>query len=362
MKRSYESLNLSPYLPNEIYEHLYRFCSAETRGALSLVDKARLEICSLSARALCLLPPIKWQKNTESIYLDLIKRFPHIQKLTVETCRKGATTNNLTQLQALINFLKNSTTHPFKNVTEMNLQELQYNRPQKALNKSLNLSYLQSFCHCNLKSLIWRPFKTVAALSDQELQPVLENTKKLKHFQLHGYLLDSDQTFTFHNQLELKSALFNSHPLNSETLNSLGKCPNLKTLTLRGYHSHEYIAPIFLNHNWSLERLFLHSNCVDFEITKNMPHLKSLVLIGSTLSNPEKLGINCPNLKELQIKLTKLNYMQLSKLTEIEELIKKNCPNLDLNHSEQSHGRNVLTFYSSVNGFPKSLLDLEVIL
>ncbi len=218
------------------------------------------------------------------------------------------------------------------------------------------------------KSAMSRTSKAIAAVCSQSVLSLHVSKEPL-------YL---DWNIRYPN---IQKIIIESISINAEALNSLAQCRWLETLALGGMQNPESAA-IFLTKSWNLKRLAIHLKCEDFGFTKNMPHLEFLTLRGSSLSeeaNMEELGINCKNLKELRMSPMQLNKTRLDKLTkqlsklevfifrgpqklqDTEETIKNNCPLLNLNHSEKSNRWSLLTFYSSLNNFPKQSLDLEVI-
>lgn len=378
MKRSYEtSYNI---IPNDVFGIIHQHLSAESKSALSQVDKFQLKVCSHLATDICFLPPKELSNTPDNIYPGLIARFPNIRKITFESYYQEDDEKIFQkQVRALINFLsKNKDKHPLSHVKEMDIREVRCGKmPALKDLENINLSFLSALSHPGLESIIWRTFNGSTPLHSVNIQPILEKAVNLKHFQIHGLFQFLHINLSFKNQSELASVLFNSGlNASAKTIKSLSQCENLEKLAT-GYHyfTADSIEKIFNSSTWNLKHLTLTipSKNADLSFTKQMHLLESLtILSGHPSTSLINLGTNCPNLRELRIEKLTLEDEKIAKMlqglsklevfifksphapTEIVlESLNNNCPLLDAHQSQSTiTAWKQWTYFSSKNTMP----------
>lgn len=392
MKRCNENpfIPFDPYIiPDDIYGAIYQHLSPKSKNAFSQVDKHLLKLCSHLATSICFLPPKSSSNPPENIYQVLLARYPHIQKLTIESDRPVYLTKNIKQLCDFIDFLNaNEENHPLSHVKELDIQELEWDveldlyRPlHKQWHKDLNKRLLSSLSHNKLESFVWKTLNShdVTPLSFLEIQPILEKAVELKDFKIDGILDAITENFylSFEKQTKLVSACVGLSKL--QTVLSLKGCSELESLDINcNTICPTVFTPAFKNQAWNLKRLKLSLQCSDFQFNEQMPHLEILNLYRSALGDQsplEDLGINCPKLRELRLDHISLSEEGIARLLqglsnlevfifeadleiteEIMGSITQNCPKINSFMSEMiSPNRIEWTFYSEINGIPNNL-------
>lgn len=330
-------------LPLEIFERIHDNLDASDKVNLRKVSMSMLRDCSSLARSICFLPPKIFSDAPENIYQELLERYPNISKITFQSNHRcGGNRSNEKQIRALIAFLTNNKDeHPLSHIRKLDIQEIDWHdmldpalavhTPHIADIKELNRSFLNALSHDKLESVVWRTFDDCSCLTGQEIQPILEKSLNLKHFQLAGSIPFHKLHISFEKQSQLASVIFKSDLLvDDKTITSLSKSQKLKTLSFGCHHRDSSL-----------------------EFTKQMPNLEFLTICNRFPLNENKLeslGINCPRLKELRIDKLELNNDGIARLIQglfklevlifkephqieedaLIESIKENCPKMDI--------------------------------
>ncbi len=354
MKRSYEPTpSYIPYLPPEIYGYIRQFMSSESRANWCAVDKERRDMFSKLASSICIRPPTeRLSSSPVSIYEDLIARYPHVQKIKFEPCSFDDRELSFEKrILAFIDFCKKSENHPLTHVKELNVRKL--------LSNDTNKAFLNALSNPGIESVIFRPHLALESLGREDIQPILTNSKGLKHFQIQGLITTFSIPISFKDLPELTSVIMAPDAyISPVTIKSLRRCTKLDSLSA-SYHA--WIAPgveqAFKNHTWNLKHLSLafpfRSTTLSF--IKQMPLLESLTLHCDFIPpNLKNLSAKCPNLKKLHVETSDQDDYQLAKtlqgFSNLETLIfisssnpgetllksiGDNCPKLKLSKSKK---------------------------
>ena len=314
LKRSHE--NYFQTIPSDAFGYIHQYLPAESKKAISQVDKQRLQECSVLARSICFTPAKEFSKVDRDTYISLIKRYPNIKKITFQSlCQKTNILDTHHKLGVLLQFLTaNKECHPLKHVTEMDIEEIgcpfdrwYQNQMKRELFQSLltaqNHEFLSAVTHPNLEALTLRLRHN--SVGNHTIQSILDKTQ-LRQFKLDGLTFDTEDeeeetALSFLNHSKLTSLNTFNH---ISTINSLVNCcDNLEELTFwaitdLGSANHSY---------GNLKRLTcgLLYSCDDLKFTTKMPKLESLIIGELNTGKEEKLSeplIVCHSLKELRIK------------------------------------------------------------
>lgn len=296
---------------------------------LSQVDKNLYMLSCHVTETLCICPP-SFTKSaySESILVDLIKRYPHIKKLSIGRKNRGFESSEESYLRVLNVYLS---IFPLDHVKTLIFREIGGTGADES--KEINRQLMQALSHIKLESISIRLLNETSILTGSEIQPILEKSLNLKKFKLRCYSNDHPLiALTFAKQAHLISANFIEFCAPAETLESVKSCSKLKSLKLSNAHHSQHIKTLLSEKaSEKLTRLSIPGITIESDIelnaiTKTHPNLEHLNITLGPISDEGAaiIGSNCPKLRSIllnyQTATDKGLALLSSKLASLEEL------------------------------------------